>query len=216
MKTKLYLSLFLLLFTAGMFAQNAPVTCDKITVDSVLNSQINKNNFELIITNHDSTTAWSPENFTVLSSNGDSAGHVILCQGCVILMHNRTGKFYVPKNDTNFVVPANYCCKLILAASGHQICDKQYNGCLIAGIQENSADRNAFHLFPNPAHNSVQLSESSSGSFRIINLRGQELRGEEMISKNKSIDISGFEPGMYFVQLYQNGVLKGTQKLIVQ
>ena len=220
MKNKLLTALLLLLVHIGLFAQITPVTCDKITVDSVLNSELNKNNIELIITNHDSSTAWSPENFTVLAPNGDTVGHIILCQGCVILMHNRTGKFYLPKNDTNFTIPPHYCCKLVLAASGHQICNKQYNGCIVAGIVNNSDHKSTISLFPNPASNTFQISWNTANnslfSYHIINTQGKKIQEGQDIQTDHPIDIPLLSAGMYFVRVYQNGTMLGTQKLIIR
>ena len=73
-------------------------------------------------------------------------------------------------------------------------------------------------LFPNPAKSSINISTptQSSGQFRIINLLGEEVYNAAFFGSSSTIDLTGFQNGIYLVQsLDSSNKPIATQKLIV-
>lgn len=76
-------------------------------------------------------------------------------------------------------------------------------------------------IFPNPFNDyiSIQLNNQSNQlySLRIYNALGQTVQQFENInSEQKTIDCGNFKSGIYLLQLIQNGIIIGHQKLIKQ
>ncbi|KAA1248041.1 M14 family zinc carboxypeptidase [Aquimarina sp. RZ0] len=64
----------------------------------------------------------------------------------------------------------------------------------------------AFKIFPNPAKNVIKIQQSSPENYNleIRNLLGQKILRKENNSDYQEIDISGFNPGLYFVTIEIN------------
>lgn len=74
----------------------------------------------------------------------------------------------------------------------------------------------AISIYPNPAKNKIQISNSNaiSAEIRIFNVLGKQVFHQTNI-KEKAIDISSFNKGIYMVKINIDGKSK-TQKLVIQ
>lgn len=78
-------------------------------------------------------------------------------------------------------------------------------------------DEQAFSMYPNPAKNQVAIANIEVGStITILDVSGKVVYTSSANSSNTEINVSTLGSGIYFVQVQQNGVLIGTQKLQVQ
>lgn len=88
---------------------------------------------------------------------------------------------------------------------------------LITSVEEPKAQQ-SFHLFPNPASESVTLDYRSTSikatAFTIYNAIGQVLRSEQLHSNLQQIDVSELASGIYTVELSSAGTIH-QQKLII-
>jgi len=71
------------------------------------------------------------------------------------------------------------------------------------GLSENNIG--TFNLYPNPADQIINIEADSDFSYTVLNSKGEVLASD---SNKKSIDVTTFSPGMYFVKLQNN---KGIQ-----
>ncbi len=71
-------------------------------------------------------------------------------------------------------------------------------------------------IHPNPAKNTVYINCKSDNEYSIelINISGQIMYKGVLNSNNKSIDLSNFNCGLYFLSLYLNGERQLTRKLV--
>ncbi len=69
------------------------------------------------------------------------------------------------------------------------------------GINDNLNDKTVLGLYPNPAHNYLELNKS--GQYEIFNITGQIIKQGDY-KKNKPIDIVDLNSGMYLIRLYNN------------
>jgi len=71
----------------------------------------------------------------------------------------------------------------------------------------NLAENNigTFNLYPNPADQVVNIEAACDYSYTVLNSKGEVLAGD---SNKKSIDVTAFSPGIYFVKLQND---KGVQ-----
>ena len=98
------------------------------------------------------------------------------------------------------VVGANGC----IAESAPEIINN-------VGMIEN--EENFFNFFPNPANDFITIeTDLSSFTIEISNLIGQITY--KAVS-DKSIDVSAYRPGVYFLTVYSSGN-KSTRKLIIE
>ena len=83
----------------------------------------------------------------------------------------------------------------------------------VAGIEPFSAE-SQFNIYPNPANNKVQIELTGNSIIKEIIL--YDLLGKELLkTKEKNIDVSKFQEGVYFIQVeITAGVL--TKKIIIQ
>jgi hypothetical protein len=70
-------------------------------------------------------------------------------------------------------------------------------------------------VYPNPATNNVWIETKSEASFAIYDLHGKQLVQKELNAGKSSIDISGFQSGMYMTVI-QNNETKVINKLIIR
>ncbi len=82
-----------------------------------------------------------------------------------------------------------------------------------AGIKEVIDDNEQLNLYPNPVQNSLQVISSNE---QITEIKIYDVLGKEAIStKEKNIDVSGLQEGVYFLQVKTvDGT--ATKKIIVQ
>jgi hypothetical protein len=82
-------------------------------------------------------------------------------------------------------------------------------------ISEN--EFNNFTLYPNPAQSQVSIDNLEIGStITIFDVSGKIVYTAAANNSIAEINVSAFVSGMYFVQVANQGVLIGTQKLQVQ
>lgn len=84
-----------------------------------------------------------------------------------------------------------------------------------AGVNEVTNTSN-FIVYPNPSTTTLTISKNMSGnlSYRIFNLKGQEIQTGRIIQSEKQIPISALPNGVYFMQLFDSNKLLGQQKFI--
>jgi len=79
-------------------------------------------------------------------------------------------------------------------------------------------DLDIVKIFPNPASSFIQvdLDDASKGerNLRIIDASGLELMSERAIENKTVIDVSGYVPGMYLIEI-ENGKNKVYKKLVI-
>jgi hypothetical protein len=214
---KLLTLLFITVFPAAWNAQTiAPYSCDNLTVDSIFTCKTNAQLISLTVTNHDTTQTWGPTFFAIMSPAGDTVATYVTC-GCVVILRGKTGTINFPARDTSFRVPARYCCSLSMTGS-NVICKKTYNTCSFAGIPTIAPGQGAMKLFPNPVQDNLTLDLGtdpvSECHFVLMNMQGQEILSEALVSEQSNVSLAGISKGIYIVQLYRNGVLTSSEKLI--
>ncbi len=219
MKNKLLLTLVFVALCGEFFAQTStPYPCDQLSVDSVLSSRINPKQIQLNITNHDTLSTWGPTYFCLTNMAGDTIATDVTC-GCVVLLRNRSGVFYMNANDSNFRVPPDFCCHLSLTGSG-SVCRKEYNHCTTAGIATEALAQTSLSLFPNPSGGAftVDLGSTPEAGTTVIvlNIQGQQLHTEMLYSKETTLNLGGCSAGIYFVQISSKGILRETKKLFIR
>ncbi len=87
------------------------------------------------------------------------------------------------------------------------------SNCGILNIDSFAIDK--IKIYPNPANNTIQLSNINavSAEIRIFNVLGKQVFHQSKITKN-TIDISSFKRGVYLVKINVDGKSK-TQKLVI-
>lgn len=60
-------------------------------------------------------------------------------------------------------------------------------------------------LYPIPTQNTLNIQLPEGSEFRIINIEGRQMTNFVNAGELTSVDISGFETGIYFVQIVNNG-----------
>ncbi len=75
----------------------------------------------------------------------------------------------------------------------------------------------SFSLYPNPANNhlSIQLKNNEKGNLKIVDLVGNIIYSESIVSNSK-INVSEFKNGIYFVLVETNGVQTQMEKLVIK
>lgn len=82
--------------------------------------------------------------------------------------------------------------------------------------EENKYSEEIFQIFPNPATNTLNiklLKENTSAKVKIINALGKIVNVFDMGQTNKSIDLTGFSNGVYFISV-NNGKNSSIKKFI--
>ncbi len=78
-------------------------------------------------------------------------------------------------------------------------------------------NKQEFTIYPNPAHNRINLNgiPAEARSIRIINIVGQEVMNARIYNNEQTdIGVSGLEKGIYFLQLHgANGILESKRFL---
>ena len=76
----------------------------------------------------------------------------------------------------------------------------------VTGLNE-AMSFNELQVYPNPATNSLTLSFDSPNeiSYSILNMLGEVLKKEKLISSSNKLDISSLKDGVYFLQIMEGG-----------
>jgi hypothetical protein len=208
-----------ILFSSSVFGFAQAVgsyPCEQLTVDSIQSSKNNPTQIQLTVTNHDTSLTWGPTFFGLTSLSGDTIATDITC-GCVVVLRGRTGIFNFNAKDTSFRVPPNFCCNLTLTGSG-VVCKKSYGSCTVTGEATVVAGKPAVSIFPNPAQQEMTLDLGVEPVDPTIiyfsNLQGRRLGSETIISQRTGLNISNLDAGVYLLEIYSNGLLTGTKKVI--
>lgn len=61
------------------------------------------------------------------------------------------------------------------------------------------------NVFPNPARDFVNIDTPDGSEIRIVDMLGHELLRNEATNNNERLDVSGFESGIYFIQVIHEG-----------
>ena len=90
----------------------------------------------------------------------------------------------------------------------------------VTGINSTAGDKISLDIFPNPASNVVSVRangiHSSSLRLSILNILGQECYTSDLISDAPvEINISSWQPNLYFANIYSKGALSGSSKFEV-
>jgi hypothetical protein len=219
MKNNLLLSFILLAISGIAFAQaTAPYSCSNLTVDSIQSSKLNPAQIQLTITNHDSTQTWGPTYFCITNLAGDTISTDVTC-GCVVLLRNKTGIFYVDPKDPSFRVPPNFSCHLSLTGSG-VVCSKEYNPIILTGFVTQASQGTSLNLFPNPSTGTftVDLGDLPGPDTHLclVNIQGQHVYEEPLYSRETNVNLHALSRGIYFVQISGQGRLLETKKIVLR
>jgi hypothetical protein len=86
-------------------------------------------------------------------------------------------------------------------------------------VNETTAGVKDFIVFPNPATGIITVDAarkfSSTASLQLFDISGREIRNEKNIHGRTTIDVSGFERGIYFIQL-SDANHNATKKIVLQ
>jgi hypothetical protein len=90
-------------------------------------------------------------------------------------------------------------------------------------MMPNTAQNNAFDVFPNPAKQIVNIRykamEKENIQIVISDLSGKEVYNKALTANagdnEESIHLNGFNSGMYFCTIKSNNTIVGTKKLVV-
>ena len=88
--------------------------------------------------------------------------------------------------------------------------------CFTVGVKEKDQEMSSFRIFPNPALDIIfiTIEKQSVYSVEIFNLSGQMVFSKAVDKKHLSIDVSGWQPGLYFVRI-SSGTSVRTQKVVI-
>lgn len=88
-------------------------------------------------------------------------------------------------------------------------------GGLPSSIREFMSQNQIARVYPNPATDFVNLKVGTPATYQVINMVGQEIdRGT--VNSKVTIDVSGYEKGMYFVRVNNTKGQTITRKVMVQ
>lgn len=90
---------------------------------------------------------------------------------------------------------------------------------VIVGINESNRSNLSFNIYPNPAHNLINMEfdkDYKKVNILLISTLGATVKNCEYLGiKESSIDISGIENGIYFLKIILNGNENITKKIVV-
>jgi hypothetical protein len=89
------------------------------------------------------------------------------------------------------------------------------------GINDISYNNYSLKIYPNPMQEGavVEISGNSaipSGELKIYNLQGKVIRSKQINTSRIHIKKGNLSPGIYICKVFGDGVLLGTQKLIIK
>ncbi|MCU0360650.1 MAG: choice-of-anchor B family protein [Bacteroidia bacterium] len=84
------------------------------------------------------------------------------------------------------------------------------------GIESYTLGENYFSVYPNPAHNSLQvITQLSDFDFSLFNALGEEVFRGHSNSPEQNMDVSELSRGMYFIELQKDG-LQQRKKILLE
>jgi len=87
---------------------------------------------------------------------------------------------------------------------------------VITGDEKLIANNGSFQLFPNPAHNSVNVSMiQGCEKIQLFNFAGQLVLEERIVSNKADMNTSDLESGIYFVKVFSHDNVI-TRKLVIE
>ena len=88
---------------------------------------------------------------------------------------------------------------------------------MVSSVRQIQPEQIGFGLYPNPAGESVNitLAPNTQATYRIYNVLGEKVGGGALKGIETNIDISGFEHGLYLVNITIGGH-SATRKLVVE
>lgn len=87
----------------------------------------------------------------------------------------------------------------------------------VEGVLSVDTQRSSVNVYPNPAAGYLNFENLIKGSYDVAlhSITGVKVMDEEKIlSDQQGLDISGFDPGVYFLQLQGNGVYLNTKVVV--
>lgn len=224
MKLKLLLPAFLLTICTSYAqdigsngVQSLPAySCNNLTVDSVLSYALDPTQIQLNVFNHDTGQTWGPTYFCITSLTGDTIATYVTC-GCVLVLRNSPGILRFAARNSSFRVPNNFTCNVTLIGD-NVTCQKTYTGGILTDVN-NPVMSASMNLYPNPAHEQVTidwaLSETGNCSLTVSDLQGRQVMTQTVSSDKTSLSVYSLKSGIYLVQFFNQGILQGTHKLIL-
>jgi len=153
------------------------------------------------------------EKFHVLTNNRHEAGFGFGIDVCDVVS---AGPFSIAAQDTEKVVIA------LLAGENYYVlqnaaiaAQKMYNHIYLTGIEENLNSDFIIDIYPNPAKEELTIYSKflRNSKIEIRNTLGQSLYISNL-EKEKKIDVSGFNAGIYFLRISDGNTIL-TKKIII-
>jgi uncharacterized delta-60 repeat protein len=93
----------------------------------------------------------------------------------------------------------------------------RYNPDIVMGIEEEgSAAETAFAIYPNPAHDMLNIEcKMENAGLKIYEVTGREIYSVKIVNRNTQIINERFSPGIYFVKV-ADGDKVYTEKLVIE
>ena len=83
------------------------------------------------------------------------------------------------------------------------------------GVEETTFAENAFNIYPNPAKDYVKVSGDDIKTISVYNSLGALVERIDVENNTTLIDLSGYNSGVYFINVEQNNGVSTTQKIVV-
>lgn len=217
MKLKLLLLLVAIGISNHIFSQHGIIACDKYIINKISTNPDFDDVFDVNVTNAD-TTFWVYARLDFISLSGDTIASVPSC-GCSLLAGGGTETIMVNIGKT-FIVPDNFSCYVVVGNT-YPACKKLYKSSP-SSTKDLSRNNTGLRFYPNPAKGGSITAElfSFTGNITttlsIINLQGQRVYTQPLTSQSTKINTASLSAGIYFVQLYADGALTTTKKLVIE
>jgi hypothetical protein len=78
---------------------------------------------------------------------------------------------------------------------------------ILDGVTENNTVQGGMKIYPNPVRNTLTIETLQSvgkSTLSIINVNGQELLKQQLVSTKTELDVSNFTTGVYTIRLLDN------------
>ena len=83
------------------------------------------------------------------------------------------------------------------------------------GVEETTFAENTFNIYPNPAKDYVKVSGDDINTISVYNSLGALVERIDVENNTTLIDLSGYNSGVYFINVEQNNGVSTTQKMVV-
>ena len=83
------------------------------------------------------------------------------------------------------------------------------------GVEETTFAENTFNIYPNPAKDHVKVSGDDIKTISVYNSLGALVERIDVENNTTLIDLSGYNSGVYFINVEQNNGVSTTQKIVV-